>query len=55
MKANQKGFTLIEILIVVAILGVLAAVIVPQVGRFMGRGEGEARRTERRSVEAAAF
>jgi type IV pilus assembly protein PilA len=53
MWANQRGFTLIEILIVVAILGVLAAVIVPQVGRFMGRGEAEARRTERRSVEAA--
>jgi type IV pilus assembly protein PilA len=54
-KRGEKGFTLIELLIVVAILGVLAAVIIPNVGRFMGRGEAEARRTERRSVEAAVI
>ena len=30
MNANQKGFTLIEILIVVVIMAVLAAVVVPQ-------------------------
>ena len=52
-KRGQKGFTLIELLIVVAILGVLAAVVIPNVGRFLGRGEDEARRTEKKSVESA--
>ncbi|MBI2830422.1 MAG: prepilin-type N-terminal cleavage/methylation domain-containing protein, partial [Chloroflexi bacterium] len=30
-RRGQKGFTLIEILIVLAVLGVLAAVVVPNV------------------------
>jgi len=39
---RRKGFTLIEVLVVVVILGILATVIVP---RIMGRPE-EARRTK---------
>ncbi len=31
-KLNQKGFTLVELLIVVIILAVLAAIVVPQFG-----------------------
>ena len=54
-KRGQKGFTLIELLIVVAILGVLAAVIIPNVGRFLGRGQEEARRTEKRNLESAVI
>jgi len=30
MKRNNKGFTLVEILIVVIILGILAAIVIPQ-------------------------
>ena len=29
-RTNRKGFTLIEILIVVIILGILAAIVIPQ-------------------------
>ncbi|MEG2744713.1 MAG: prepilin-type N-terminal cleavage/methylation domain-containing protein, partial [Oscillospiraceae bacterium] len=29
-KANNKGFTLVELIVVIAILGVLMAVLVPQ-------------------------
>ncbi|MFC1990238.1 type II secretion system protein, partial [Chloroflexota bacterium] len=40
-------------LIVVAILGVLAAVVIPNVGRFIGRGETEASATELSNIQAA--
>ncbi|VAX22945.1 General secretion pathway protein G [hydrothermal vent metagenome] len=42
IEHRRKGFTLIEVLVVVVILGILATVIVP---RIMGRPE-EARRTK---------
>ncbi|MFC1968731.1 type II secretion system protein, partial [Chloroflexota bacterium] len=54
-RRGEKGFTLIELLIVVAILGVLAAVVIPNVGRFIGRGEDEARETERSNVQTAVI
>ena len=38
-KRGEKGFTLIEIIIVLAVLGVLAAIIVPNVQGFLGRGK----------------
>ena len=36
-----------------AILGILAAVIIPNVGRFLGRGEEEAHRAEFHDVSTA--
>ena len=41
-RYGNKGFTLIEVLVVIAILGVLAAVVVPNVSRFIGKGKDEA-------------
>ncbi len=54
-KRGEKGYTLIELLIVVAILGVLAAVVIPNVGRFIGRGETEAAATERTNIQTAVI
>lgn len=51
--AVQAGFTLIELLVVVIILGLLAAVVVPNVARFAGRGQTEARKTEEDNVQLA--
>lgn len=36
---NKKGFTLIELIVVIAILGILAAIIIPKLGGFQDRAK----------------
>jgi len=50
---EQKGFTLIELLVVVGIIVALAAVIVPLVIQFAGKGDEGAWATEAAVVQAA--
>ena len=54
-RYGEKGFTLLELLIVVAILGILAAVIVPNLATFLSTGQVAAANTEVANVETAAL
>ena len=52
-KRGEKGFTLVEIIIVLAVMGVLAAVVVPNVSGFLGRGKERSWGADRDILQAA--
>ena len=54
MRKNKKGFTLIEIIVVVVILAVLMAVAVPSVLKYMGEADDAKYMSQARGAYIAA-
>ncbi len=50
----QKGFTLIELMIVIAIIGILAAIAIPQYQNYIARSQFSEAHTLLRGIETAS-
>ena len=54
LKENKKGFTLIEMIVVIAIIGVLAAILVPSMSGYLSTAKASKKEANARTVYTAA-
>jgi len=53
MSRNEKGFTLIELMIVIAIIGILAVIAIPQFNAYRARSYNAGALSDIRNIETA--
>lgn len=52
-RSAQEGFTLVELLVVLAIIGLIAAIATPQVMRYLGTAKVDTTKAQLRNLESA--
>ena len=52
-KKNNKGFTLVELMIVVAIIGILAAIAIPQFSAYRAKAFNSAAQSDLKNFKTA--
>lgn len=51
---NKKGFTLVELLAIIAILGIIAAIAAPNINKQIAKGEEENKKILNQKIENAS-